>query len=42
MTFEKESIKNRLLIDANLNSEKFNIYNLGFDYKIKSYNNCFK
>ena len=31
MTFEKESIKNRLLIDANLNSNKFNIYNLTFE-----------
>lgn len=39
MTFEKESIKNRLLIDANLNSEKFNIYNLDYDYKCKSYYN---
>lgn len=41
MTFEKENIKNRLLIDANLNSEKFNIYNLRFDYIIKSYNSSY-
>lgn len=39
MTFEKESIKNRLLIEANLNSEKFNIYNLDYDYKCKKYYN---
>lgn len=39
MIFEKESIKNRLLIEANLNSEKFNIYNLDYDYKCKSYYN---
>jgi hypothetical protein len=37
MIFEKESIKNRLLIDANLNSEKFNIYNLDYEYKCKKY-----
>ena len=30
MIFEEESIKNRLLIDADLNSTKFNIYNLTF------------
>lgn len=39
MTFEKENIKNRLLIEANLNSEKFNIYNLDYDYKCKKYYN---
>ena len=38
MTFEKESIKNRLLIDANLNSNKFNIYNLTFETTYQNFN----
>lgn len=38
MTFEKESIKNRLLIDANLNSNKFNIYNLDFETNYQNFN----
>ena len=38
MTFEKESIKNRLLIDANLNSTKFNIYNLTFEIIYQNFN----
>ena len=37
MTFEKESIKNRLLIDANLNSNKFNIYNLTFETTYRNF-----
>ena len=37
MTFEKESIRNRLLIDANLNSTKFNIYNLTFETNYQNY-----
>ena len=38
MTFEEESIKNRLLIDANLNSNKFNIYNLTFETNYQNFN----
>ena len=38
MIFEKESIKNRLLIDANLNSNKFNIYNLTFETTYQNFN----
>lgn len=38
MTFEKESIKNHLLIDANLNSNKFNIYNLTFEITYQNFN----
>ena len=38
MTFEEESIKNRLLIDANLNSNKFNIYNLTFETTYQNFN----
>lgn len=38
MTFEEESIKNRLLIDANLNSNKFNIYNLTFETIYQNFN----
>ena len=38
MTFEKESIKNRLLIGANLNSNKFNIYNLTFETTYQNFN----
>ena len=37
MTFETESIKNRLLIDANLNSNKFNIYNLTFETTYRNF-----
>ena len=37
MTFEKESIRNRLLIDANLNSTKFNIYNLIFETTYRNF-----
>lgn len=37
MTFEEESIKNRLLIDANLNSNKFNIYNLTFETTYRNF-----
>lgn len=38
MIFEEESIKNRLLIDANLNSTKFNIYNLTFETTYQNFN----
>lgn len=38
MTFEEENIKNRLLIDANLNSNKFNIYNLTFETNYQNFN----
>lgn len=37
MTFEEENIKNRLLIDANLNSNKFNIYNLTFETTYRNF-----